>query len=206
MIACGGGKNGKGSQANFAVATSHSVRNSPSTNSHGARWRSAAPALPRKSALRVPKNASAAMTNAAIPSEWVRDQSPRSSHNRHDRPNAAQAMAAATPGPELRSQSRRSRPRDLDRPASAAIPSDSEYVDIDPLREFGGVSARLENRDRLQIVRIGLELSLEHVTDGMVMMSVIADHALKIGKRRGLGRVGLERFCCLVTGFRRDHR
>jgi hypothetical protein len=33
MIACGGGKNGKGSQANFAVATSHSVRNRPSTTS-----------------------------------------------------------------------------------------------------------------------------------------------------------------------------
>src|SRR6266852_4687862 len=35
MIACGGGKNGSGSHANFAVATSHSVRNNPSASNHG---------------------------------------------------------------------------------------------------------------------------------------------------------------------------
>src|SRR5882757_11182784 len=198
MIACGGGKNGNGSQANFAVATSHSVRSSPSTSNHGARWRSAVPALPRKSALKVPKKASAAMTNAPIPSEWVRDQSPRSSHNRHDRPNATQAMAAAIPGPACRSRSRRSRLRDPDRAASVAIPSDSEYVDINPLREFGGIRARLENGDRLQIVRIGLQLPLEHVAHGMMMIRVIADHALEIGERRRLRRIGLERFRRLV--------
>src|SRR5580693_2896522 len=132
------------------------------------------------------------MTNATIPSEWVLDQSPRSSHRRHDRPNAAQAMAAAVPGPEMRNQSIRPSPRDLDWPASAAIPSDCEYVDIDAFREFGRVRARLEHRHGLQIVRIGLEFSLEHLTDGMVMMGVIAHHALEIRQRCCLRRIRLE--------------
>jgi len=36
-IACGGGKNGSGSHANFAVANSQAEKITPSTSSHGAR-------------------------------------------------------------------------------------------------------------------------------------------------------------------------
>src|ERR1700761_9206740 len=195
MMACGGGKNGSGSKASFAVAISHSVRKSPSTNSHGALRRTAEPVRPRKSALSVPRTAITATTNALIPSDWVRDQSPRSSHNRHEIPNAPHAAPAAIPGPEIRLQPMKSRPRECpcaDRLASAAAPSDSEYVDIDTLRKFGGIGAGFENRDDLQIIRIGLELPLEYFAHRMVMVGVIACHRLKIGERCRLRGIRLE--------------
>src|SRR5947209_5686687 len=121
---------------------------------------------------------------AAIPSECVRDQSPTSSHNRQDSPKAIQATLARTPTPESCSHaSSGARER---RGAPEASPSDSEYVDIDALREFGGIGALLEDLYALQIVGIGLELALEHLACGMMMMGVVAHHAFDIGERRRL--------------------
>src|SRR5580704_17789977 len=98
-------------------------------------------------------------------------------------------MAARMPMPAPRSQSRRSAG------ACAPIPSvsDREYVDIDALCEFGGVGRRLEHGDRLEILRIGLQLALQHLADGVVMVRVVADHALDIFVSGSLRRVGLER-------------
>src|SRR5690349_9485452 len=181
MMACGGGKNGNGSHANFAVASSHTVRNRPSATSHGARRRKAGPAAPRKSAPSVPNSASAATTKAAMPSAYVRDQSPRSGHHRHDRPSAIQAIAAATPTPELLSQSPIASAREFDaREPSTEIVSDSEYVDIDLLREFRRIRAWLEDRDRLQIVGVFLELTLQHLADGMMVMGMVTRHRFEI--------------------------
>src|SRR5438132_14241539 len=100
-----------------------------------------------------------------MPSEGVRDQSPISLHNRHDRPNASQARLAATPAPDSRRNARSTAARDADtvRPAPTPAASDSENVDIDALREFDRIGRRLERRERLQIVRLGLWLALEHV-------------------------------------------
>src|ERR1700756_460009 len=146
----------------------------------------------------------AATTKAPMPSEWVRAQSPTSSHNRHDRPRAIQARLAATPVPEARRKSRS--PWFSATPARARSVSDSEYVDIDALREFGGVGGLLEHRDHLEIVGIGFQLALEDLADGMMMMGVVAHHALDIGKRRRLRRIGLERFCRLLRVLRGKHR
>src|SRR6187200_1979039 len=103
-----------------------------------------------------------------------------SGHHRQDRPNATQAMAAATPVPELFSQSPIGAPRE----PSTATPSNAEYVDIDLLREFCRVGAGFEDRNRLQIVGVSLQLALEHVPDGMMVMGVVARHRLEIGERR----------------------
>src|SRR5580692_11646349 len=190
MMACGGGKNGSGSHANFAVATSHSVRKTPSAASQGARCRKPAPMRPRRSAPNVPTSTTAATTKAPMPSSWVRDQSPRSSQIRHDRPNAIQPRLARMPMPAPRSQSR------LCAGACAPIPpvSDREYVDINALREFGGVGRRLEHGDRLEILRIGLQLALQHLANRMMVVGVVADHALDIFVSGRLRRIGLERF------------
>src|SRR6266404_5126723 len=91
---------------------------------------------------------------------------------------------------------------DSGRPESAAPSSpdcanatvlDAEYVDIDPLRKFRRIGAGLEDRNALQVVRVCLQLPLQHFADGMVMMGVVADHGLQILQARGLGRVRLER-------------
>src|SRR6476660_4718430 len=121
------------------------------------------------------------MTNAAMPSEWVRDQSPTSSHHRQDRLKAIHATLARMPAPESRTQlvSQGARER---RGAPEARPSDSEYVDIDALRESGRIGALLEDLDALQIVGIGLQLALQHLTHGMMMVGVVAHHALDIGE------------------------
>src|ERR1700760_3448988 len=178
MMACGGGKNGSGSRANFAVATSHSVRKTPSAANQGERWRNPLPTRPRRSAPMVPTSTIAAITKAAMPSSWVRDQSPTSSHRRQENPNAAQAKLATMPAADARSQTRgcETEIRPLGRPSV----SDREYVDIDALREFGGVGGRLEHGDRLEVLRIGLQFALQHFTDGVMMVGVVADHALDI--------------------------
>src|SRR3954449_11796687 len=99
MIACGGGKNGSGNQANFAVATSHKVRNSPSTSNQGARLRKATPKRRSKLPLSVAAKMTPAMMNALTASPWVRDQSPKSSHSRHERPKPTHATLANSPAP-----------------------------------------------------------------------------------------------------------
>src|SRR5882762_6994474 len=104
MMDCGGGKNGSGSQANFAVATSHRVRNNPNASSHGARCCRPAPKRPSKLPLSVAARTPPAMTKAAIARAWVRDQSPKSSHNRHEKPKATHARLAKTLGPLARNE------------------------------------------------------------------------------------------------------
>src|ERR1700742_3559058 len=148
MIACGGGKNGSGRHANFAVAASHNVRNAPRADSQGARRRKASPPRPRRSAPSVPMTAIAAITKAPTPSCWVRDQSPTSSHSRQDRPNAVQGAPAASPPPADRSHSRDWK-AGARWPATALSTSDREYVDINALREFGGIRRWLDDGDRL---------------------------------------------------------
>src|SRR3954469_5076126 len=194
MIACGGGKNGSGSQAYFAVANSHTARKTPSATSQGLRLRKACPARPRRSATRLANSTMAAMMKAAIATSCVRAQSPTSARTRQAAPNAAQASAAATPGKALRSLSARPPPRDC---APLAATSSRENVDTDPLREFGGIGARLEHRDDLQIVGIGLELLLERRPGRMMVMGVVAHHALDIREARLLRRIRLERLRCL---------
>src|SRR5450631_3374212 len=138
------------------------------------------------------------MTKAAIASAWVRDQSPKSSHSKHESPKPIHAAVADTAVPLARNHVG----SDSGRPANAAPSStdcgsaivlDAEYVDIDPLRKFRCIGARLEDRDELQIVRISLQLLLEHSAGRMVMMGVIAHHRLEIIEARGLRRIGLER-------------
>src|SRR3954462_2027610 len=119
---------------------------------------------------------------AAMPSECVRDQSPRSSHHRQHSPKAIQATLASTPTPDSRSQLARTGARER-RGAPEARPSDSEYVDIDALREFGRIGALLEDLHALEIVGIGLQLALQDFADGMMMMCVVAHHSLDIGER-----------------------
>src|SRR6267142_4501656 len=211
MIACGGGKNGSGSHANFAVATSHRVRNNPSASSHGVRCCSSAPKRPSHLPLAVAAMMPPPMINAAIASAWVRDQSPRSSHNRHESPKPTHARLANTPVPPASNDVG----SDSGRPANAAPSStdcgnatvlDAEYVDVNPLRKFRCVGARLEDGDELQIVRIGLQLLLEHGPHRVMMMRMVANHRLQILQARGLGRVGLERCRGLVRILRREHR
>src|SRR4051812_42454059 len=119
---------------------------------------------------------------AAMPSEWVRDQSPTSSHHRQDRPKAIQAKLARMPTPDSRTQFAKTGARER-RGAPEARPSDSEYVDIDALREFGRIGALLEDLHALQIVCIGLQLALEHFADGMMMVGVVAHHTFDVGER-----------------------
>src|SRR6266850_562735 len=211
MIACGGGKNGSGSHANFAVAASHSVRNNPSASSHGARACSPVPKRPSNLPLAVAARMPPAIISAATASAWVRDQSPKSSHNRHDSPKPTHATLASTPVPPARNAVG----SDSGRPASAAPSStdcgkgtalDAEYVDIDPLRKFRCIGALLEDGNALQIVRISLQFLLEHGAHGMVMVGVISNHRLQIPEARGLGRIGLERRRGLVRVLRREHR
>src|SRR4030081_1391246 len=211
MMDCGGGKNGNGNQENFAVATSHRVRNNPSTSNHGVRRRRPALKRPSRLPLNVATTMPPAMTKAAIASSWVRDQSPISCHHRHDRPKPTHARLANTPVPPVRKEigSESGRPS-MAAPSStdcaSATSSDTEYVDIDPLRKFRCIGARLENRDALQVVRIGLQLPLELGPDGMMMMGVIPDHGLQILQAGGLGRVRLERGRRLVRVLRYEHR
>src|SRR5260370_40349252 len=185
MVGCGGGKNGSGSHANFAVATSHRLRNNPSARSHGARCCRRFPKRPSRLPLRVAARMPPAMTNAATARPWGRDHSPRSSHSRQESPKATHARLANTATPLARNDFG----IDSGRPANAAPSStdcgsatalDAEYVDIDPLREFRRIGALLEDRDQLQIVRIGLQLLLEHGADGVVVMGVIPDHRLQV--------------------------
>src|ERR1700733_7500446 len=156
MMPCGGGKNGSGSHANFGVATSHSVKNSPSANSHGARDCKPAPKRPS----RVVSRMTPAITKAAIASSWVRDQSPRSSHTRQEKPKPAQARLANTPGTLSANDARsdgacpvRAAPSSTDC-ASSAVLDAAEYIDINPLRKLRRVGARLEHRYQFQIVGI----------------------------------------------------
>src|SRR5580704_13590969 len=76
--------------------------------------------------------------------------------------------------------------------ASSAVLDAAEYIDINPLREFGCIRAWLEDGYEFQIVRIGLQLLLEHGAYGMVMVGVISHHPLQIREAGGLRRVGLE--------------
>src|SRR4030088_1917380 len=135
MMACGGGKNGSGSQANFAVAISHSDRNNPSASSHGERCRSPAPKRPSRLPLAVAARMPPAQIKAAMATARVRDQSPRSSHSKHETPKATHARLANPPVPLARNAVG----NDDERPSSAApsstdcdcaTASDAEYVDI----------------------------------------------------------------------------
>src|SRR5260221_9208903 len=212
MIACGGGKNGSGSHANFAVATSHRVSNTPSASSHAARCCSPVPKRPSNLPLAVAAMMPPAMTKAAMASAWVRDQSPKSSHTRHESPKPTHATLANTPVPLARNDAG----SDSGRPASAAPSSTdcasatlsdaAEYVDINPLRKLCRIRARFENGDELQVIGIRLQFLFEHVADGVVMMGVIANHRLQILQARGLGRVRLEGRGGLVRVLRRKHR
>src|SRR4051812_14910653 len=140
MIACGGGKNGSGSQANFAVATSHSVSSRPSANSHGARGCKPAPKRPSQLPPSVATTMPPAMANAATASPWVRGQSPRSCHHRQDSPNTTHARPAKMPALLASKDFGSDVGNDSGRPANAAPSSadcgramalDAEYVDID---------------------------------------------------------------------------
>src|SRR5467141_1411656 len=211
MIACGGGKNGSGSQANFAVATSHRDRNNPRTSSHGARCCNPLPKRPSNLPLAVAARMPPAIINAATASSCVRDQSPRSGHNRHERPKPTHITLANTPTPPARIDEG----SESECPSSAAPSSadcgnatvlDAEYIDIDPLRKFRCIGAWLEDGNALQVVRVSLEFLLEHGAHGMVMVGVIPHHRLQILQARGLGRVGLERRRGLVRVLRREHR
>src|ERR1700691_3463963 len=139
MIACGGGKNGSGSQANLAVASSHRVRNNPSTSSHGARFCRPVPKRPSQLALNVATKIPPAITKAEIASSCVRDQSPRSSHRRHDKPKTIHVALAPTPAAFASSPENDSLGNDSAGAANAAPSSadcgkaatlDTEYVDI----------------------------------------------------------------------------
>src|ERR1700730_1950222 len=198
MIACGGGKNGSGSQANFAVATSHRVSNNPSASSHGVRWFSPVPKRPSNLALAIAATMPPAMTKPATASAWVRDQSPRSSQHMHERPKPTHARLANRPVP----CSRTDVGNDSGRPANAAPSStdcgnaaalDAENVDIDPLRKFRCVGAWLEDGHELQIVRISLQFLFKHLANGMMVIGLVADHRLQILQARRLRCVGLER-------------
>src|SRR5665213_2778601 len=166
MMACGGGKNGSGNHANLAVATSHRVRNSPSASSHGARDCRPVPKRPSRRPFRVATRMPPAIMNAATANPCVRDQSPRSSHNRHERPKPTHARLANTPAAlpanDTRSDGARpasAAPSSADCASSAALDA-AEYIDINALREFCCIRAWLEDGDEFQIIRIGLQLLL----------------------------------------------
>src|ERR1700712_5760115 len=157
MMDCGGGKNGSGNHASFAVAISHKVRNNASASSHGARRCKPASKRPSRLPATVATKIAPDRMKAAIASSWVRDQSPISGHHRHATPKPTHARLANTPIPPDGNETG----NDSDPPESAAPSSadcaiatalDTEYVDIDPLRKFGCVGARLEDRDLLQVL------------------------------------------------------
>src|SRR5882757_8962449 len=211
MIACGGGKNGSGSQANFAVATSHKLRNNPSANSRGVRCFSPAPNRPSQLPLSVATSTPPATTNAAIASSWVRDQSPRSCHRRHESPKPSHATLVNTPAAFARTDAGNA----SGRPANAAPSStdcgsatalDAEYVDINPLRKFRCVGARLEDGDALQVFGIALQLALEDVADGMMVMGVVPHHGFDVRQGCSFRRIRLERSCRLFRILRHEHR
>src|SRR5258708_12326263 len=162
MIACGGGKNGSGSHANFAVATSHRVSNTPSASSHAARCCSPVPKRPSNLPLAVAAMMPPAMTKAAMASAWVRDQSPKSSHTRHESPKPTHATLANTPVPLARNDAG----SDSGRPASAApsstdcpsppLPDAAEYVDINPLPQPRRILPPFQNPDALPDIGIPL--------------------------------------------------
>src|SRR5438093_5917498 len=105
--------------------------------------------------------------------------------------------------PELFTQSPIASARELAaREPSMEIASDTEYVDIDLLREFGRIGAGLEDRNRLQIVGVTLQFALQYVADGMMVMGMVTRHRFEIGQRRRLWRIGLEGFrsLCRVLG------
>src|SRR3569833_1101589 len=132
----------------------------------------------------------AAMMKAAIATSCVRAQSPTSSRTTQAAPNAAQASAPATPGKASRSLTARPAPRGI---PSAAATSDRENVDIDALCKLVGIGARLDHRDDLQIIGVGLELLLECCPGRMMVMGVVAHHAFDILEARLLRRIRLER-------------
>src|ERR1700761_6715890 len=121
------------------------------------------------------------------------------------RPARAQppARPPAPPGPPPLTLSAKPPPRDS---PPAAVTSGSEYVDIDPLRELVRVGARLEHRDDLQVVGIGLELLLERGTGRMMVMGVVAHHAFDILEARLLRRIGQKRLRRLAWIFGSEHR
>ncbi len=212
MIACGGGKNGNGSHASFAVAISQTVNTTPNTRNQGARCRIAAPTRPSHLPPAVATASTAAITNAAMARSWVRDQSPRSSRHRQENPNANHAAPAAKPipaGPICRSSpsERGTAAPPLPRRGPLSAPtSDAENVDIDLLREFRRVCRRLEYGHALQVVRVGFQFPLQDFADRMMMVGVVTHHALEIGERGVLRRIGLEGFCRLLRILRGKHR
>src|SRR4051794_16929339 len=197
MIAWGGGKNGSGSQANFAVATSHTANSSPSAASHGARCFRAAPTRPSRLPPIMPAVTPPATANAAMPRASVRDQSPRSCHARHARPKPIHATPANMPARFSSDHfgSAGARPMNA-APSSAdcgnATVADAEQVDMDPLRKLCRVGAGLEHGHLFQVVGVSFQFLLEDVADRMMMMGVIADHRLQIVQAGCLRRVGLE--------------
>src|SRR5260221_1645838 len=161
MTDCGGGKNGSGSHASFAVAISHRVRNNANASSHGARRCKSASRRPSRLPATVTTKMAPDRTKAAIASSRVRDQSPISGHHRHATPKPTHARLANTPIPPDGNETG----SDTGRPASAAPSSadcasatalDTEYVDIDALRKFRCVGAWLEYRNLLQVFGIAL--------------------------------------------------
>src|ERR1700712_512120 len=137
MMDCGGGKNGNGSQANFAVAISHRVRNKASASSHGVRRCKPASRRPSRLPATVTTKIAPDRTKAATATARVRDQSPISGHHRHATPKPTHARLANTPIPPDGNET----DSDSDPPESAAPSSadcaiatalDTEYVDIDP--------------------------------------------------------------------------
>src|ERR1019366_96437 len=148
-MACGGGKKGSGNQANLAVATSHRENDNPSIRSHGARACRPSPKRPSRLPLNDAERIAPAMTKAATASSCVRDQSPRSTHHRQENPKAAHARLANTPPPPVSNATGIDSGR-----APSAAPSSTdcasatvlytEYVDINPLRKFRRIGARLE--------------------------------------------------------------
>src|ERR1700761_1559548 len=211
-MACGGGKNGSGSHANLAVATSHTVRNRPSASSHGARDCRPVPTRPSRRALSVANRMPPAITNAVTASPCVRDQSPRSSHHRQERPKTTHARLARTAGPFVKNRdgSRKGRPTNAAPSStdcgSAAALDVTEYIEINALRKFCCIRAWLEDGYEFQIIRIGFQFQLEHRTYGMVMVGVVPDHSLQIFKGGGFRRVRLERYGRLVGILRDEHR
>src|SRR5580698_9662256 len=153
-MACGGGNNGSGSQANLAVATSHTARNRPSASSHGAHDCNPDPKRPSTADNRI----APPITNAAIATSCVRDQSPRSGHSKHESPKPIQArLANAAAQVLVTNAGNDSGPVANAAPSSAdcgsAVTLDAaEYIDIDPLRKFRRVRAWLEYGYQLQVV------------------------------------------------------
>src|SRR3954451_5712167 len=106
-----------------------------------------------------------------------------SAHHRQDMPKPTHARLAKIPVPPAGNASDSGRPESA-APSSADCASatalDTEYVDIDPLRKFRCIGARLEDGNALQVIRISFQFPLQHLANGVVMVGVIADHGLQI--------------------------